>query len=84
MKKLFLGIVFTLFVNDAFADDWRMKRFDLDSNGFVTVSELEALDCPVNRGLWKQADKDGNGVLNAKELRKSSMYIINRCAGKVA
>ena len=82
MKKLFLGMVLTLFVTDSFAGDWRMRKFDVDSDGFVTVSELKSLDCPVKNELFERADFNNDGKLNQKELRRSSTYILNRCKGR--
>ena len=42
MKKILPIALLGLFVSDAFADDWRMRKFDLDQDGFV-IAELEAV-----------------------------------------
>lgn len=61
----------------AFAD-WRMERFDLDVNGFVTPEELKVAGCSVRPGLFLAADKNKDGQLSKKELRKASTYIVRR------
>lgn len=81
MKKLFALTVCMFFVSDAFADDWRMKKYDLDADGLVSFSELKMSRCPVKQGLFNRADTSGDGFLNKKELRKSSTYTLNRCKG---
>ena len=58
MKKLFLGVVLSLFVTDSFAGDWRMRKFDMNSDGFITVAELKELQCPVKMNLFERADFD--------------------------
>jgi len=84
MKKLFALTVCMFFVSDAFADDWRMKKYDLDADGLVSFSELKLSRCPIKQGLFDYADKSGDGFLNKKELRKSSTYTLVRCKGKPA
>ena len=84
MKKLFLGMVLTLFETDSFAGDWRMRKFDMNSDGFITVSELKELKCSVKLNLFERADLDNDGKLSSKEARKASSYILNRCKGRVA
>lgn len=80
MKQIFAVIVTLGFVSNAFADDWRMRKFDANQDGFVVVSELEAKGCEVRPGLFKAADKNKDGKLSKGELRKASEYIIrNRC-----
>ena len=80
MKKLFALIITFGFVSNAFADDWRMRKFDANQDGFVVVSELKAQGCEVRPGLFKAADKNNDNKLSKKELRKASEYIIrNRC-----
>ena len=80
MKQLFTIALLGLFVTDAFADDWRMRKFDANSDGFVVVSELKAKGCTVKKGLFKYADKNKDGKLSQKELRKASEYMVrNRC-----
>ena len=45
MKKLFALIVTFGFVSNAFADDWRMRKFDLNADEFITKDELMAAGC---------------------------------------
>ena len=76
MKKLFALVTLSFFVSDAFADDWRMRKFDANSDGFVVVSELKAKGCTVKKGLFKYADKNKDGKLSKKELRNASNYMV--------
>ena len=70
----------SFFVSDAFADDWRMRKFDVNQDGFVIAEELKSQGCVVKPGLFKQADKNKDGKLSQKELRKASEYMVrNRC-----
>ena len=77
MKKLFLGVVLSLFVTDSFAGDWRMRKFDMNSDGFVTASELSDANCNVKNELFERADFNNDGKLSQKEIRKASSYILN-------
>ena len=80
MKKILPIAILGLFVSDAFADDWRMRKFDADQDGFVIVAELKGAGCVVKPGLFKHADKNKDGKLSKGELRKASEYMIrNRC-----
>tara|TARA_B100000073_G_scaffold153271_1_gene126545 strand:+ start:332 stop:583 length:252 start_codon:yes stop_codon:yes gene_type:complete len=80
MKKLFAVMTLSFFVSDAFADDWRMRKFDANEDGFVVVSELKSKGCVVKPGLFKHADKNKDGKLSKAELRKATEYMIrNRC-----
>ena len=84
MKQLFTVAVLFCFATDAFADDWRMRKFDMNMDGFVTKEELKANGCSVKVGLFNVADKNDDGKLSKKELRKASEYIIrNRCPRNV-
>ena len=76
MKQLFTFALLGLFVTDAFADDWRMRKFDANSDGFVVVSELKAKGCIVKKGLFNYADKNDDGKLSPKELRKATNYMV--------
>tara|TARA_B100002019_G_scaffold275421_1_gene273307 strand:- start:1401 stop:1652 length:252 start_codon:yes stop_codon:yes gene_type:complete len=80
MKKILPIALLGLFVSDAFADDWRMRKFDADQDGFVIVAELKGAGCVVKPGLFKHADKNKDGKLSKGELRKATEYMIrNRC-----
>ena len=77
MKKLFTVAILGLFVSTAHAD-WRMDRFDADKDGFVVEAELLEAGCVVRPGLFKAADKNRDGKLSKKELRKATEYIVRR------
>jgi len=82
MKKLFAIMTLSFFVSDAFADDWRMRKFDMNGDGFITVEEFESLGCKVRKSLFSYADKNSDGKLNAKETRKASSVLkLNKCGG---
>ena len=57
MKKILPIALLGLFASDAFADDWRMRKFDVNQDGFVVVSELKSKGCTVKMGLFNAADK---------------------------
>ena len=78
MKQLFSILVLSLFVSNAFADDWRMRKLDADLDGFVVKQELKAAGCKVKPGLFNAADKNDDGKLSKKELRIASEYIVRR------
>ena len=70
MKKLFSTILLCSLSVSAFAD-WRMDRFDVDQDGFVTKAELEMQGCKVRLILFLDfADKNKDERLSKKELRK--------------
>ena len=53
-----------------------MRKFDANQDGFVVVDELKAQGCTVRMGLFNNADKNNDGKLSQKELRKASEYIV--------
>ena len=78
--KWFLALVLFLFATESFADDWRMRKFDMNMDGFVTKEELIFNGRVVKNGLFKYADKNDDGKLSKKELRKATNYMVrNRC-----
>lgn len=82
-SKFALAIVACLIATPAFAD-WRMERFDLNGDKLISIKELKASQCTINKGLWKHADKNKDGFLNVKEARTASNYIFkNNCPKKV-
>ena len=85
MKNLFAGLVLSFFALDAFADDWRMRKFDLDADGYITLAELK-LQCKVNEGLFEHADKNGDEKLNKLEARKATWLLFkgNKCPQEMA
>lgn len=85
MKKIFALIVTLGFATNSFADDWRMRKYDLNQDGFVSPNELKQNGCVVKMGLFEHADKNSDGLLSRGELRKASEYIIrHRCPRNVA
>ena len=58
----------SFFVSDAFADDWRMRKFDANEDGFVVVSELKSKGCVVKPGLFKHADKNKDGKISGADF----------------
>ena len=80
MKNLFTISLLLFFVTDAFADDWRMRKFDLDKDQLITKSELLTAGCSVRatKSLFDHADKNSDGALNKKEARNASAYIFKR------
>ena len=73
--KVLTAIVLSLFMTDAFADDWRMRKFDFNGDELISKIELDAVGCKVSKSLYKKADKDNDGHLNKKEARAASNYI---------
>lgn len=66
------------FVTDAFADDWRMRKFDLNADDYISADELIVAGCSLNLHLFNHADKDNNRLLDAREARRSSEYIFRK------
>tara|TARA_B100000902_G_scaffold390509_1_gene439540 strand:+ start:1391 stop:1672 length:282 start_codon:yes stop_codon:yes gene_type:complete len=75
MKKILSVIIFSMFVSDAFADDWRMRKFDLNNDNVISEAELIQVGCVRTTKLFDRADRNGDDVLNRKEARKAT-YII--------
>ena len=75
MKKILSVIVFSLFVSDAFADDWRMRKFDLNDDNVISEAELIQVGCVRTTKLFDRADRNGDDVLNRREARNAT-YII--------
>ena len=77
MNKVLIILVLTFLSSGAIANDL-MKRFDLDSNDLVTKEELEQAGCTVKNSMFKAADKNKNGSLSKKELKRSRDYLLVR------
>ena len=75
MKQLLSVVVFSLFVSDAFADDWRMRKFDLNNDNVISEAELIQVGCVRTTKLFDRADRNGDDVLNRREARNAT-YII--------
>jgi len=83
MKNIFALAVMLCFVTDAFADDWRMRKFDLNADEYISSGELLQAGCSLNLHLFNHADKDDNGLLDKKEARRSSEYIFRKRCPKI-
>ena len=77
MKKLFACITMMFFVSDAFADDWRMRKFDLNADEFITKDELMAAGCNYKAVtfFFESADLNGDLKLGTREARRATEYI---------
>ena len=77
MKKFFAIAVCFAFVGNAFADDWRMRKFDLNDDMKIERSELIAAGCSIKAtgSLFEYADKNGDDLLNVREARNATHYI---------
>ena len=80
MKKLFALIVTLGFVSESFADDWRMRKFDLNEDEMIERHELISAGCSVKAtgSLFEYADKNGDDMLNVREARKATHYIFKK------
>ena len=85
MKKLLSISIFSLFVSDAFADDWRMRKFDLNDDMKIERSELIAAGCSIKAtgSLFDYADKNGDDLLNVREARNATHYLFRSKCRKV-
>ena len=45
---------------------------------FVSKAELRDAGCTIKHSLYAYADKNDDGLLNQRELRKASEYIVKR------
>lgn len=80
MKKYFATLVLCLFATESFADDWRLRKYDLNYDSVIELSELREQGCNVSDYIFDHADKNGDGVLNRLEARKASTLIFrNKC-----
>lgn len=75
MKKILSVIVFSMFVSDAFADDWRMRKFDLNNDNVISEAELIQLGCVRTTKMFDRADRNGDEVLNRREARNATHII---------
>ena len=80
MKKFFAIAICFAFVGNAFADDWRMRKFDINEDGKIERPELISAGCGPKAvgGLFDHADKNGDDLLNVKEARAATHYIFRR------
>ena len=75
MKKLLSMSVFLLFMSDAFADDWRMRKFDFNEDNVISEAELVQGGCKRIGKMFDHADKNGDGKLNKREAKNATWII---------
>jgi len=77
MKKLFALIVTLGFATDTFADDWRMRKFDLNADEYITKDELMNAGCNYKAVtfFFERADQNGDLKLGKREARRATEYI---------
>ena len=82
MKNTLFGLMAaTLVATPALAIDWKSTLFsklDTDSNGVLSVEELEATGCKVNKKFFIFADDDRNTGLSKTEFYKHR-ELFRRC-----
>jgi Ca2+-binding EF-hand superfamily protein len=76
MKYIYIALLFTMLSSGASAGHPLMDRFDLDSDGTVTVEELNKAGCSVKESRYKAADKNSDGSLSKKEFLKAKNYLV--------
>lgn len=87
MKKLLSVSVLSLFISDAFADDWRMRKFDFNADNVISEAELIQGGCQKVGKIFDHADKNGDNVLNRREAKNATWLIFKnkkRCPAIVA
>ena len=85
MKNLTFAVLLAITSSSALAD-YLMDKYDLDSNKMVTVAELKQAGCSVKTSLFNTADKNKDGSLSKKEMRRAKHYLVTRkrCPGKTS
>lgn len=82
MKKTLLGLLAaTLVATPALAIDWKSTLFsklDTNSDGVLSVHELEATGCKVNKKFFVYADTDSVAGLSKTEFYKNR-DLFKRC-----
>ena len=82
MKNTLLGIfAATLLATPALATSWRTElfsRLDTDTNGAVSIVELEQTGCRVNKKLFAYADADHDAGLSKGEFFNNRV-LFSRC-----
>jgi hypothetical protein len=82
MKKTLIGLTAAALVaTPALATSWRTElfsRLDKDTNGTVSVTELEQTGCRVNKKLFAYADADRDAGLSVGEFF-NNRALFSRC-----
>ena len=76
MKKLFALIITFGFVSNAFADDWRMRKFDLNADEFITKDELMAAGCNYKATTFFFESGNSNSYLFSLLSLDSSISLV--------
>tara|TARA_R100000734_G_C3298739_1_gene89631 strand:+ start:613 stop:897 length:285 start_codon:yes stop_codon:yes gene_type:complete len=75
MKKILSIAIFSFFISNVSAEDWRMEKFDLNKDNLISQGELLQRGCVKTLKMFDRADRNGDGVLNRREARNAT-YII--------
>jgi len=75
MKKILSIAIFSFFISNVSADDWRMEKFDLNKDNLISQGELIQLGCVKTSKMFNYADRNGDGVLNQREARRATHLI---------
>lgn len=82
MKNTLIGLVAAALVaTPALSASWRTElfsRLDTDTNGLVSVTELEQTGCRVNKKYFAYANTDRDAGLSAGEFFKNR-ELFSRC-----
>lgn len=77
MKKILSIAIFSFFISNVSAEDWRMEKFDLNKNNLISKGELMQVGCRLGK-RFELADINNDGVLNRKEARRASDYLFRK------
>tara|TARA_R100001015_G_C4473801_1_gene56571 strand:+ start:77 stop:313 length:237 start_codon:yes stop_codon:yes gene_type:complete len=78
MKKVIFIYILSL-ITFVIHSDSRMDKFDSNNDGQVSSQEIIEQGCSLNLSLFNYADKDNNGFLNVRELRKGRYTALRGC-----
>ena len=82
MKNTLIGLMAAALVaTPALATSWRTElfsRLDTDTNGLVSVTELEQTGCRVNKKYFAYANADRDAGLSSGEFFKNR-ELFSRC-----
>lgn len=77
MKKILSIAIFSFFISNVSAEDWRMEKFDLNKNNLISKGELMQVGCRLGK-RFDLADKNNDGVLNRREARNATEYLFRK------
>ena len=70
---------FLLAVSSSAVADDRMAKFDSNGDGKISQEEIRVQGCELNLSLFNIADKDKDGFLNPREVRKARKTAFRGC-----